>query len=57
MASPVWYAFILNLWVNALITEAQVLSKVPKYISQEQADMILATPQNPIEPLSVIVAE
>ena len=52
-----YYNFILNMWVMGTITEAQVLSKVPKYISQAEADMILATPQNPIEPLSVIVAE
>lgn len=51
-----YYNFILNMWVMGSITEAQVLSKVPKYISQAEADMILATPQSPIEPLNVTVA-
>ena len=49
-----FYNLILNMWVMGTITEAQVLSKVPKYISQTQADMILATPQSPIEPLSAM---
>lgn len=39
------YAFLLNLWVNNKITEAKLLSYVPKYITQEEANMILVTPQ------------
>lgn len=50
----VYYNFILNMWVMGSITEEQVLSKVPKYISRAEADMILATPQSPIEPLSAM---
>ena len=46
-----FYNLILNMWIMGSITEAQVLSKVPKYISQLEADMMLATPQSPIEPL------
>lgn len=39
------YGFILNMWIMKRIDEAKVLSYVPKYITQEEADMILATPQ------------
>lgn len=40
-----FYAFILNLWVMKKITEAQVRAYVPVYITSEEAEMILATPQ------------
>lgn len=40
------YAFILNCWVMRKIDEAKVLSYVVKgYITQAEADIILATPQ------------
>ncbi len=40
------YNFILNMWVMRKIDEAKVLSYVTKgYITQEEANMILATPQ------------
>lgn len=41
-----FYAFILNMWVMGKITEEKVRRYVPTYISQDEADMILATPQN-----------
>lgn len=40
------YSFILNQWVMRKIDAAKVQSYVPKYITQEQANTILATPQN-----------
>lgn len=40
------YAFILNQWVMRKIDAVKVQSYVPKYITQEQADTIIATPQN-----------
>ena len=43
------YGFILNMWIMKKVTEVKVQSYVPKYITQEQCDMILATPQNPSE--------
>jgi hypothetical protein len=43
--SATYYAFLLNLWIMRRLTESQVLAYVPKYITQEEADMILATPQ------------
>lgn len=40
------YQLLLNLWVMGRITEARVNSAVAKgYITQEEASMILATPQ------------
>jgi hypothetical protein len=39
------YNFILNMWVMRRIDAQKVQSYVPKYISQNEADMILATPQ------------
>ena len=39
------YNFILNMWIMGRISEDKVKSYVPKFISQEEADMILATPQ------------
>jgi hypothetical protein len=39
------YNFILNMWVMLRIDAQQVQNYVSKYISQNEADMILATPQ------------
>jgi hypothetical protein len=40
------YGFIANMWIMGKIDETKVQSYVTKgYISQEEADMILATPQ------------
>lgn len=43
------YNFILNMWVMRKIDTAKVQSYVTKgYITQEEADMIVATPQIPV---------
>jgi len=40
------YGFILNMWIMKRITATQVQAYVTNgYITQEEADMILATPQ------------
>lgn len=39
------YGFILNMWIMSRISAEKVQSYVPKYITQEECDMILATPQ------------
>jgi hypothetical protein len=40
------YGFILNMWVMKRIEETHVQAYVTKgYITQEEAEMILATPQ------------
>jgi len=41
--------FIRNMWVMRRITAEQVQAYVSKYISQEQADEILATEQIQVE--------
>jgi len=41
------YQFVLNMWVMRKIDEAKVQSYVGRYITQQEADMILATPQIP----------
>lgn len=39
------YSFILNMWVMRVIDGAKVQSYVPRFITQDEANMILATPQ------------
>jgi hypothetical protein len=42
------YNFILNMWIMRKIDAVKVQSYVTKgYITQEEADMIIATPQIP----------
>lgn len=43
--SPTYYAFYLNLWIMHRVTAAQVQAACPKYLTQGEVDMILATPQ------------
>lgn len=40
-----FYNFILSMWVAGTIDEAKVRAYVPRFITAEQAEMILATPQ------------
>lgn len=43
------YQMLLNLWVTRRATETTIENAVAKgWITQEQADLILATPQNPL---------
>lgn len=39
------YQFILNQWVLGKIDAEKVQSYVPKWITQEQAETIISTPQ------------
>lgn len=40
------YQFLLNMWIMGKITEAQVQNAVTKgFITQQEADMIIATPK------------
>ena len=41
------YNYILLQWIMAKVTQEWVMSCVPKFISDEQCAIILATPQNP----------
>jgi hypothetical protein len=40
-----YYSFFLNMWIMRKITASQLQTKVQKYLTQEECDMILATPQ------------
>jgi len=44
------YEFIRIQWVMRKVTAEWVLAQVPRWITQEQADEILATSQVPGEP-------
>lgn len=39
------YGFILNMWVMRRLEATKVQSYVPTFITQEECNMILATPQ------------
>lgn len=39
------YGFIFNMWAMGKINTEKVQSYAPKYITQAEADAILATPQ------------
>lgn len=39
------YQFLLNMWIMKRVDEAYLQSKVPLRISQEEYEMIIATPQ------------
>ena len=39
------YGFILNMWIMRRIDIVKVQSYVPRYLTQEERDMILASPQ------------
>lgn len=45
--SVVYYNFYLNMWIMRRVTEAQLQAKVPRFLTQEGCDMIIATPQIP----------
>ena len=40
-----YYAFFLNMWIMKKITAEKLQTKVPTYLTQDECDMILATPQ------------
>lgn len=39
------YQFLLNMWMLNKIDERKLQTYVPKYITQEQANNIMATPR------------
>lgn len=45
-----WYDYILGQWKIRKYDEAKVRSRVPRYITLEQAEIILATPQDSFLP-------
>jgi hypothetical protein len=40
------YGFLYNMWVLGKVNEAKLLSYVPKYITQEEAELIMEHPQD-----------
>jgi hypothetical protein len=40
------YAFLIGMWTRRKVTETQIRSYVPKFITAEEAESILDTPQN-----------
>lgn len=47
-----FYAFLLNMWIMGRITEESLHAKVPKYISEDEFQMIILTPQDGVIPLN-----
>ena len=48
MTHSACYNMILNMWIMGTVTETQIATLVAKgRLKQWEADMILATPQNP----------
>lgn len=45
--SVVYYNFYRNMWIMRRVTEAQLQAKVPRFLTQEECDMIISTPQIP----------
>jgi hypothetical protein len=41
------YTFILKQWIARKVDSVKVQSYVPRYITQDECDSILLTPQNP----------
>lgn len=39
------YGFLLNMWIMKKINEDYVRRCVPKFLTEDEANMILATPQ------------
>ncbi len=47
MNHSLMYAFLLNMWTMSRVDEAFIRAQVTRgYITQEEADMIIATSQN-----------
>lgn len=46
MEQSLMYAFLLNMWMMRRIDETFLNSQTPKFITIEERNMILVTPQN-----------
>lgn len=45
--STVFYRFYLNMWIMRKITAEELQLYVPRYLTQAEYEMIVATPQLP----------
>jgi len=52
-----FYNMFLNMWVMKSVTEESLQNKVPRFISQEEFNAIVATPQNGVIPLDAEAKE
>jgi len=46
-----FYNMYLNMWIMQTVSEEKLKARVPRFISQEEFDMIVATPQNGVIPV------
>lgn len=46
-----FYNMYLNMWIMRTVTEEKLKARVPRFISQEEFEMIIATPQNGVIPV------
>lgn len=40
------YQFLLNMWIMKKVTEEKLQNYTPKFITEHECNMIMATPQN-----------
>ena len=43
-----FYVFLLGMWQRRAVTEEQIKGYVPKFITEEEAEAILTSPQNEV---------
>lgn len=44
--STTWFNFYMDMWLYCEIDEAGILSKVPRRLTQEEAETIINTPRD-----------
>lgn len=52
-----FYNMLLNMWIMKTVTAESLHTRVPKFISEEEYQMIIVTPQNGVIPVSLKVEE
>lgn len=52
-----FYNMFLNMWIMGTVTEESLARKVPRFISQEEFESIVATPQDGVIPVSLKAEE
>ena len=45
--SFVYYRFYLNMWIMRKVTQEELQVLIPKFLTQQEYEMIIATPQIP----------
>lgn len=52
-----FYNMLLNMWVMKSVTAESLKTRTPKFISEEEYQMIIVTPQNGVIPVSLKAEE